>query len=100
MVPVIEEFAKTGSACLVGAPILPTHGFFAVVEAVYDLSSGSKIGRTGALISLAGHLAFGAATVGVMKYGGSVWYGLGASIFAHLLWNIIAMRVPKRRAGG
>ncbi len=87
-VPLLEEVAKTLPAFLLGAPLLLTHGVFGLVEAFHDHASRPGQSVLPAVLSVAGHLAFGGLTQVVYTATGVLGYGIAAGVAVHGLWNL------------
>lgn len=92
----MEELLKTGASFILGANLILTHGFFGFIEAVYDFKTSRKKGRSAALASLLGHLAFGiAANAGLVFYQ-SLWAAIIYGTMGHLAWNVLVYLMVKR----
>lgn len=85
--PAIEELAKTLASVLLGAPLVETHLAFGVIEAVYDMSQGTRAGAPAVILSTGGHTLFGIVTYMVTLWSGSWQAGTIAAVFAHAIWN-------------
>lgn len=95
--PVIEELAKTGTAMILGAAIVPVHFLFGVFEAVFDIWTGASHRYIAAFVSVAGHSAFGYITVWGTGFFSAWWGGLLFGIAAHVFWNsYVVMFLIKR----
>ncbi len=98
--PLAEEAAKTLFAYYLGADIVAVHAFFGVIEAVYDWFQDRKNGHLLApVLSIAGHLAFGAITAGVLNLTGRIWLGLLAGTVVHLAYNVAVVRLLSGQPG-
>ncbi len=91
--PALEETAKTVPAFWLGADVLLTHALFGVVEAVFDWRTSPANGVAAAALSVAGHGLFGALTVAVLHFTGSLVLALGAAVAAHIAWNAALIRL-------
>ncbi len=106
--PGLEESFKTGTALLLGAPVLLSHIAFGLLEAAYDLFARRRAARGpapapaaagasgpwrlgAALAGLGGHALFGALTVAVSAALGSWALGVGAAYLVHVGWNALVM---------
>ena len=96
-VPLLEETAKTFSAFLLGAPILMTHGIFGLVEGALDLLSRRNPPLAPPLLSVAGHLLFGALTQFMFHITGALGIGVAAAAAAHCLWNLATALAGPRK---
>jgi len=99
LTPLIEESAKTGSAFLIGSPLLLTHAAFGMVEGVYDSWEAGMKGITAGLTSLLGHSFYGyVANLAWNRYG-EFPAAVLAGYVAHMMWNMAVMKfvVAKRR---
>lgn len=95
--PVIEELGKTGIAIVVGAGVVAVHMFFGVLEAIFDIWTGTPHRYAAALISVAGHSAFGYMTIWGHASVSSWWGGVLVGIVAHVFWNsYVIMFLVKR----
>ena len=99
MAPFIEETAKSGSAALVGSPLLLTHGIFGLIEGFYDAWNSGWQGMEAGIASLTGHLFFGYITYLVLTRHHIFWLAVLTGYTVHMLWNITVMKfmVRKRR---
>jgi len=95
--PLIEEVLKSGTAYLLGSPIVVVHAFFGSVESVYDLWGSRGRALTAAGLGLLGHVMFGAITAWAWRATGSGVVGVAAGVGVHLLWNILVTSIPNRR---
>ncbi|OPX89613.1 hypothetical protein [Pelotomaculum sp. PtaB.Bin117] len=85
--PLVEEFAKTVPAVLIGASLFFTHVFFGVVETVWELFSRRRNGLYAGLAALAGHSIYGFITAMAYERYGAVAPALFAGYLAHAAWN-------------
>lgn len=103
LVPLVEETAKTGSALVIGAPILATHVVFGLIEAAYDIIKPSRFGLLAGFVGLVGHLAFGLTAglvYGCYRSGPAT---VAAATLVHTVFNAVVVgRLPAldRRRGG
>lgn len=95
--PGVEELLKTGASLILGADLIFTHGFFGFIEAVYDLKTSRKKGRSAALASLLGHLAFGTAANAGLVFYQSVWAAIIYGTMGHMAWNVLVSLMVKRK---
>jgi len=111
--PGLEESFKTTAALVAGAPVLPTHIAFGLVEALHDLRASNAAAAGGgpragegpvpnragaALASVLGHALFGAVTVTAQEVSGSWPIGVGAAYLLHVGWNaLVTARVGRSR---
>lgn len=85
--PVMEELGKTGIAIIIGAGVVAVHVVFGIIEALFDIWADTPRRYAAALISIAGHSAFGYITIGGYTFFASWWGGVLAGIVAHVFWN-------------
>ncbi|MDI9475396.1 MAG: hypothetical protein ACOX0L_09430 [Natronincolaceae bacterium] len=88
VVPFVEEISKTVSALILKTNLVATHLVFGIIEGIYDIvNSSEKTGKWAALVSLASHGIFGAATYLTTKMGYSVCWGIALAWLLHSGWN-------------
>lgn len=91
LAPWEEEGLKTGLALLLGAPVVPVHFVFGLVEATCDLFSSEKRGWAAGLLGLGGHVLFGLVTEWAWTLSGHPGVGAVAAGFLHMLWNWLVL---------
>lgn len=91
--PALEELAKTGFAVLLGAPVLPSHLIFGLLEALRDLAGSGARGPAAGLAGLAGHAAFGLAASLVLSRSGFFPLAAAAGWVLHFGWNAFVFRL-------
>jgi len=89
--PVFEESAKTILAILAGAPVPWVHVVFGLIEAAYDVVSGSRMAILAVLLSVLAHTAFGLITLVVARAAASWPLAILIAVFVHALWNRILL---------
>lgn len=96
--PVAEELLKTWLAYEMQADVWLAHLTFGGIEAVLDWqgAAGWRRGLGAAAASLAGHAAFGAATVAAWHYSGAVGWGVVAGCLLHCSWNGAVLYCSRR----
>lgn len=85
--PITEEFSKTGIAIISGAMITPVHAIFGIIEAVFDVWTGTSHRYAVAVASVVGHSTFGLLTIWGYTFFASWWAGVSMGILAHVFWN-------------
>ncbi|HQD41475.1 MAG TPA: hypothetical protein PLE53_02520, partial [Bacillota bacterium] len=89
-IPAVEELLKTLGAVIFGAPVVPAHFVFGMVEGLYDLySSPPDRSFTAFVLSIVSHTLLGTAAWLVIRVSGSVFAAVLASTVLHSLWNRI-----------
>lgn len=101
LVPFTEEVTKSSLAIIIGAPLVLSHLFFGMIEAVFD-QFNNKNGFLAGMVSILGHTLFGYITYIVFVYKESYLFGIFAGYLLHMLWNLFVMEIivaRKRRKG-
>jgi len=89
-IPAVEELLKTLGAVIFGAPVVPAHFVFGMVEGLYDLySSPPDRSFTAFVLSIVSHTLLGTAAWLAIRVSGSVFAAVLASTVLHSLWNRI-----------
>ena len=97
--PLVEEAAKTGAALTVGASLVLTHGFFGLIEGVYDAWGSGFRGISAGLVSVVGHTFYGYTTYLIWQHGRGVILALVGGHVVHLLWNLTVMKFVVQKKG-
>lgn len=96
LVPLTEEFLKTGLALVFNSPIFYSHLTFGLVEAVFDVLQPGKSQAPAGIMSIISHGFYGWLTQKLLTLTGNTWLAITLTIALHSLWNVGVVFVAKR----
>lgn len=99
LVPVLEETLKSSTAWLLGASLIGTHGFFGLIECLWDLFQPGQGHWPSALMGLVSHLIFGLLTQWIFQQTGVLFWGILVAGMVHIAWNSFVLYLDQRQTG-
>lgn len=96
LIPLTEEFLKTGFGWALGASILATHGVFGFIEFFWDLFQPGRGQWLPGLMGFLSHLFFGLVTEWVHRGTGSLLLGILAAGLFHSILNRFMLSVGNK----
>jgi RsiW-degrading membrane proteinase PrsW (M82 family) len=96
--PVFEEIFKTLPAYYANRSVFHVHFLFGLGEALYDLAAGSQgSGKWAAVFSIISHSLFGLTAEWLLGQTGMILPALLSAMALHFAWNLIVMRMGKKK---